>query len=105
MGDPLLPLRGVFFKFCCVSFIFDFLMPREGVSGYLLACAVILVQTRASGMVWSSSYERFTFFMVPDRLISPHCWSPHCLAHIAGSIGGHRKLALPDFDFTVPART
>ena len=42
--------------------LFELLGPREVVYGHLLACAVILVQTRASEMVWSSSYEGFYIF-------------------------------------------
>ena len=41
--------------------LFELLGPREVVYGHLLACAVILVQTRASEMVWSSSYDCFNF--------------------------------------------
>ena len=41
--------------------LFELLRPREAIRKLLLACAVILVQTRASGMVWSSSYDCFKF--------------------------------------------
>ena len=41
--------------------LFELLRLWEVVCGHLLACAVILVQTRASEMVWSSSYDCFNF--------------------------------------------
>ena len=47
--------------FIFVSF-FELLRLLEAVCEHLLACAVILIQTRASGMLWSSSYDGFYIF-------------------------------------------
>ena len=46
---------------------FELLRPGEVVCEHLHACAVSLVQTRASGMVWSSSYEGLPVCLLLSR--------------------------------------
>ena len=49
--------------------LFEFLRPREVVCEHLQACALILVQTRASGMVWGLSYEGFSVYTLFEHVL------------------------------------
>ena len=42
--------------------IFDHFRPWEAVCEHLHTCAISMVQTRASGMVWSLSYDLFSVY-------------------------------------------
>ena len=48
--------------------LLELLRRREVVWEHIHACAVTLVQSRASGMVWSSSDEGFSLFLLFEFL-------------------------------------